>query len=365
MRRLIYAVPADLGSGGAHTIHVVKMGHALGLAGERVDVVVRDAPTSEKLSEMFSLSDGFDVIRIGGRKPLWRSLRFAAGVAALARRGDSVFTRNLMTALIMSLLGFPTVLELHSPLETLRERIQFQLFLSASGMRGFVTITKALAARFLEDFGERLTGKIHVLPDAAEPRLSQEYTNDGRRGATVGYIGGFLPGKGVDLVLRVAALMPDVRFQLVGGTAEDVLDHEIPNNVIFAGRLTHADAMMWLDQMDVVLLPNQRRVFVSGGRIDIGAWTSPLKLFEYMAAGKGIVASRLPVLQEILEHERNCLLAAADSPEEWSEQIRRMISSPSFAESLGDQARKELLANYTWSARASKILRIFEEGRPT
>ena len=365
MQRLIYAVPADLGSGAAHAVHVVKMGQALAQSLDEVVVWVRKAPSPDVITRMFETTVDLTIREAGSSAVRGLGgLSFALEVSAAAGRADWVLTRHLLTACLTAARGIPTVLELHSPVETLREKALFRLFLASSGIRGFVTITHALAGRFTRDFGKRLAPHLHVLADAADPRRQGPQPATEQVAPTVGYIGGFLPGKGIELVLEIANRMPSVRFELVGGTADDVNGLGVPPNVTLAGRLSHAKAMERLDDFAIVLLPNQQKVLVSGGKIDIGAWTSPLKLFEYMAAAKPIVASRLPVLQEVLSDGCDCLMASPADPDEWARKIQDCLDDPGQAAHLGKMARAKFLANHTWSIRARKLETIFARGNP-
>jgi glycosyltransferase involved in cell wall biosynthesis len=113
----------------------------------------------------------------------------------------------------------------------------------------------------------------------------------------------------------------------------------------------------YLREFDVCLLPNQRKVFAHGakeGGIDIGAYTSPLKMFEYMAHAKPIIASNLPVIREIL-NEENSLLVGCDDFEAWARAIRQ-LSSPELRGQLGKRAYRDFEQRYTWSARAASVL---------
>ena len=84
-------------------------------------------------------------------------------------------------------------------------------------------------------------------------------------------------------------------------------------------------------------------------------FTSPLKLFDYMAAGTAIVASDLPALREVLRHEENALLAAPGDPESFAAAVRRLIGDPTLAQRLGGQARADV-NGYSWDARAEALL---------
>ena len=357
---LIYAVPADLGSGAAHRVHVVKMTTALRRIGLGVDLCVRAAPSDDTLMTDFELRETLDAIRIGDRYWGPDSLRFALGVRAHAKRGQKLLTRNLLTACVGVLSGHMTLLELHSPVESFRSRMLCRFFIRHPRALGMIVITSALKNRYVQDFGRAIAPYIHVLPDAADPVTQRETVQSAadRAGPVVGYVGSFLPGKGAEQVLKIAALMPEVRFVLIGGPVTALAGLSVPPNVQMPGPLPHAVAMQQTASLDVALLPNQARVFVSGGSVDIGRWTSPLKLFEYMAAARPIVASRLPVLEEVLTDDRNALLADPASPNDWVDKIRRILDEPALAERLSKAAHSDFQNNYSWTARAERTADI-------
>jgi glycosyltransferase involved in cell wall biosynthesis len=90
---------------------------------------------------------------------------------------------------------------------------------------------------------------------------------------------------------------------------------------------------------------------------------SPLKAFEYMAYGLPIIASDLPVLREILEHERNALLVDPQDLAAWERALRRLVQDRSLRMRLGRTARTTFLQKYTWEQRARKIVESFEGAR--
>jgi glycosyltransferase involved in cell wall biosynthesis len=115
-----------------------------------------------------------------------------------------------------------------------------------------------------------------------------------------------------------------------------------------------------LKSMDALLLPNQPSVIIRSGA-DIGQHTSPLKLFEYMATGKPIIASDLPVFDGVLSDGVNCLKVPATEPEAFCAAIRRLESDVGFAQRLGAQAQLEFRAQYTWDHRVARICSFIRE----
>ena len=107
--------------------------------------------------------------------------------------------------------------------------------------------------------------------------------------------------------------------------------------------------------MDVLLAPYQQKVIVGNGK-NTADRMSPLKIFEYMAAGKPIICSDLPVLHEVLEHNVNALLCSPDNVDEWFETINKIRNNKELALRIGNKAKEIFLEKYTWKIRAQNVL---------
>ncbi len=107
--------------------------------------------------------------------------------------------------------------------------------------------------------------------------------------------------------------------------------------------------------MDILVAPYQTRVLPADGRSDIGPWMSPLKLFEYMAASRAIVASDLPAIREVLQDGVTALLVSPDDLAAWRTALGRLKSAP-LRRHLAANARRLVVGEYTWAARARKVL---------
>ena len=176
----------------------------------------------------------------------------------------------------------------------------------------------------------------------------------------IGYVGHLYPWKGIDtLVQSMLYLSPKYHLVLVGGLPADirrvqkqVAKMKIPRTTL-SGYLPPTEILPYLAAVDVLVLP-------TSGKEKMGHYyTSPLKLFEYMAVGRPIVASDLPSTREILQHERNAYLVRADDPSSLAQGIRWVSEHPELAQSLAEQARLEVQA-YSWENRAQKIIDFME-----
>ncbi len=174
----------------------------------------------------------------------------------------------------------------------------------------------------------------------------------------IGYVGHLYPGRGIDIIIKLACRVPGAQFYLIGGTPQDVEKWRRKvslKNLHYLGFVPPGEISCYYKELDVLLMPFQRVVGVHGGG-DTSKWMSPLKMFEYMAAGKAIIASDLPVLREILGHEHNALMVPPDDVEQWERALLQLKQDSGLRERLGAQAKKDLEEKYTWRKRATIVL---------
>jgi glycosyltransferase involved in cell wall biosynthesis len=175
----------------------------------------------------------------------------------------------------------------------------------------------------------------------------------------VGFVGTFGPWHGVLALAEAIKLMPEearVRFLLVGsgvlrGEVERILrEAKVEGRAILTGAVEHERVPELLDACDVLASPH---VPLEDGSDFFG---SPTKLFEYMAMGKGIVASRLGQIGEVLKDEETALLVEPGNARELKDAILRLTNSKQLRTQLGAAARREAIARHTWTHNASRVL---------
>jgi glycosyltransferase involved in cell wall biosynthesis len=133
------------------------------------------------------------------------------------------------------------------------------------------------------------------------------------------------------------------------------LKEELHSNVNFMGQIANANVPGTLIQYDVLLMPYSDKVEVYGD--DLTNWMSPLKMFEYMASGRVIVSSDLPVIREILKDRENAYLVAGGKVENWKTAIDEISADRETAGKIAAQAKVDV-KQYTWLARAGMICNI-------
>ena len=176
----------------------------------------------------------------------------------------------------------------------------------------------------------------------------------------VGYLGSLRMiglDKGVAMLLQVVAKVSECHLALIGADAAEVDQFRaawvgLGRNVshfLTVGRVPPGEAPIILSALDVCAMPHP-------ATRQFARYTSPLKLFEYMAAGRAVVASDLPGWSDVVVDEESALLCPPDDIAAWTAAIARLRDDPQLRARLGQTAREKALSDFTWSARAHKIL---------
>ena len=205
--------------------------------------------------------------------------------------------------------------------------------------------------------------KILTSPNAVRQDQLRE-TSDHRTRADfrVVYAGNLFRWKGVFVLADAAGLLPEnYSVEFIGGSPEAegpfrsyLAETNRTGRVVVRGYMSPRALPGALAAADVLVLPNSALREVSD------TYTSPLKLFEYMAAGRPIVASNVSAVRHILVHDRNAVLVRPDDPRALADGIRRICEDPLLAERLAAQARRDV-EGHTWDNRAERIAKFVTE----
>jgi len=172
------------------------------------------------------------------------------------------------------------------------------------------------------------------------------------------YTGHLYGWKGVDTLASVAPFIPkDTHILFVGGTEKDIYDMEGKyaqyENVHFVGHKKHTEIPLWQKAADVLVLPNTAKEKISK------YYTSPMKLFEYMASGVPIVASDIPSIREIVDGSM-VSFAIPDNSNSLADAIETVLNNIGDVLSKVEKSYNEV-QKYTWGIRAKNIIKHIEQ----
>jgi glycosyltransferase involved in cell wall biosynthesis len=374
--KIVYIATSNIPSRTANSIHVMKMCHAYACLGHDVTLLVPKwrRGTEEGVKDLFKfygVRDNFRILRVP--KPPGKRLDMIyfglmLPLLALRSKPEIVHSRGLTSAWgTTRLLRQPTLFELHdTPEKNVRRYGLFKQIIQSTSLQALVVITQSLADHLQPLLPS--TVKTVVAPDGVDRAWLEQSLEKEQARQQLGikankqriavYTGHLYAGRGVDLIVELASRLSDHLFILVGGRNSDVEHYrrstEHMGNIQFVGFKAPSEMHTYLQAADILLMPYANRIHVSGGG-DTAKFASPLKMFEYMAAGRPILASTLPVLQEVLHDGINAMLLPYDDPNAWCDTLRHLQQEPECGDKLGMQAQLDA-QQYTWEARARKLL---------
>jgi glycosyltransferase involved in cell wall biosynthesis len=382
--RILYLADVRFPIERANGIQTIETCYALAERGHDVQLLVRP-DTATPPRDPFAFYDlaphrSLAIRRtlVAGPPPARRGAYVAGAVAAAATSGvDVVLTRDLgVASLVLRLprrIRPPLVYESHgfAPVfaETLTDLLSDAPIATDRKLRrllareqrvwsqaeGYVTITHGLAADLTSRLGERR--RLTVVPDGVRLLPGRRFSPPlPASSPVVMYAGHLYPWKGVDVLLRALAGLPDARGVIVGGhPAERDLERlralaaslGIGDRVRFTGQVPRGDVPALLEQADVLVIPHTATTVSE-------RYASPLKLFEYMAAGKPIVASDVSSTREVLRHNQNAYLVLPADPVALAGGISTLLHDPGLAHRVARAAFDEA-CEYTWARRGERL----------
>lgn len=378
--RAAYISSVDMpGNPRAHVVQMLKNAQALSRLTTDFEFLTNvrrsnwSLATPERLSREYGLHHPFPVHvyplqRLSrSRLRLLRRAFFRLAAGRCARRGvELAYVRSNAAVAPLLARGIPTVVEAHSAPKETREKRALYDCLEHPLLLAMVTISEPLKRRYVE-FG--LPGeKILVLPDGVDLErfispLDPEQARialglDPNRPLVV-YVGHLYDGRGIEDILTVAGENGDAGFLLVGGLPEDVERwrervRELGlANVSLTGHVDNGMVPTYLWAADILLMPY-------GKGCASTEWMSPMKMFEYMAAGRAVISTRWPSLETILRHDENCRLCPPDDGVALGTAVTELLAEPATRSRLGRQACEDV-QGYSWVRRIDTLLRWLED----
>lgn len=355
-----YVYLNELPSDYANSVQVMSMCEGLSSNGLNVTLFAVRAPgydgDARDLIRHYGVEDCFDIRLKDEVDARWSRMR-AVAVTAAVRRYDLVYTRSPIVAAAAWLMGCRYVFEMHQPSLPRLERSMFRRV--ATNGRGTLVVISQVLADLVANLYEIPPERIIVAHDACRAADILDLEDESNRSGPVQavYTGSFYAGRGVDLVLEAARRVPDVHFTLVGGTVKElaVSAGQIPSNVHIRPRLPRVEIPAVLESADILLMPYARKVTIDGSG-DTSRFCSPLKLFEYLAAGRAVISTRLEAISEVLKDDLNSVLVDDPDPGVWADEIRLLAGDPERRHRLS-AAALDTARQHTWESRAATILK--------
>jgi glycosyltransferase involved in cell wall biosynthesis len=370
--RITFISAAQIPSDTANSIQVMKVCQAFAQLGH--DVILLAPGTQPKdlrpdaLMKHYGLHNLFSIEWLPAR-----SRRFFPWAAARqARRLDTdlLYAWPVQSAVIGLAYRLPVMLEMHDLPTGSFGPLWFRLFLSWRGQKRLLPITRALQTALEGKYGRLKEEEVLLAPDGVDlerylalpDQIIARQNLKLPEAPTVLCTGHLYEGRGVELFLTLAAKFLQASFVWVGGRAAEVekwkavAEERDLANVTFTGFVPNESIPIYQSAADVLLMPYQREVTTSSGG-NTAQICSPMKMFEYMAAGRAILASDLPVLREVLD-ENMAVFVPPEIETSWEVALAKLLGDEERRQSLGQAARARV-QQYSWVERAGNSLQHF------
>ena len=374
--RLVYISRSKIPSKEANSIHVMQMCDALSKKKEvdKLILITLDTPTfgmSEKeIRDQYGVGNNFEIIRLWYPPITGSFYIYAIQVffVLFKIKPHLVIGRSVHGCFASTLIGFPTIFDSHGPIwESGKLPLKmFQIMVSRPSFKMLTTNSKALKSIYCgSSIFQKTTfnpENIKVIENGANLYdLDQRVLLPGYNNFKIGYLGHLYKGRGVEIIIKCAEELPNLDFIIIGGEDEDInyWKDQFPNltNLFFLGFKPFSEVYKYRNSCDILLAPYQLSVSTAADkRRDQAKYMNPIKIIEYMSAKKPIIASNLAVIQDMLTEEE-AILVNPEIIEDWVESIEIILKDKNLYKKLRQNSYNKFVSNYTWDARASKILK--------
>lgn len=245
----------------------------------------------------------------------------------LKKKNSITITRNYFICFLMILLGQKAILEIHHDTKIegriTRLILKYINFLNSKNLIKIVAISYAVKNLFVKKYKVDFD-KIEVLPSGSSIKINllPKITNNKRM--RIGYFGSISSSKGINTLLKLSKIDPNNDYYIFGGNSKSISKMRrlnINKNLFLKESIPYKCIKDKMLEMDILTLPYTKVIKSAGEIDDISKYTSPLKLFDYLAVGKIIITSDLKVLREIINKKNAYFVNNFENIYEWKKII--------------------------------------------
>lgn len=262
----------------------------------------------------------------------------------------TILTRSVISSFFLCVFKVKHFLEIHNELNGLSKFLMINLdFINSQYVIKTILISKTLTT----NFPSINKNKILVLHDAVNIK-NFNYKKNNNKIKNLSYIGSFYKGKGIELIIQLAKKFKKLNFNIYGDPNNKL--YRSTRNIKFHGYINYKEVPRVLSNSDLLLLPSADTQYGRLYGVNISNYNSPLKMFDYLAAGKIILASKRDGICEILKHNFNSIIVDKYALEDWVLVMKNILNKKYNLKKIRKNSIKTA-KNNTWDKRVEKILK--------
>ena len=359
MKNITYISELCLPSNTGYAQHVLKICDTFAKKFNTSLFVISNNKSFKRYKKEYTLKNGFKINSYAknGKNNSIKRILFSFYVLKNINKNSLVISRSLISSLILSIFGVSNILELHHPPKGLSSYFFniYRLFKLDKNL-DYIFLHKNIK-KYLK------VKKGIVLDDACD--LSDFKFRKSKFKYEYCYVGSFFKGKGLEKIIELANYFPQKKFHVFG----DIRTIDPNFNKFQINRLKNLYMHNFksykyipsiLMSSKYLLLPYSNKVSVNSKNLEVSNFMSPLKMFDYLASGKVIIASNLKVYSHVLKNNFNCLMPQNNDFKSWISLINNISKKNKNFSYLRKNALNTA-SKYTWDKRIKKINNYYKK----
>lgn len=364
--KITYLSNTSVPSNVASSIQIMKMCEAFTSLGNEVNLITTNtSKIKSSLFEFYNIKNKFNVFKIDYFKefPLgfkYYLFSFISIFKGIKLNTDVFVTRNYFTCFILTLLRKKIIMELHHDLNEESRIVQFIFkitrYINSNNVILIIAITNALKSHYINRYKVK---KSKILVLASGSSLEKKFNfNFNKKNLKIGYFGSIYKSRGSKMIVDLSKIDRKNEYYLYGDFKSlNLMKYKnINKNLHFKKYVPYKDISKNLSKMDLLILPYVSAITVAGDVGDITKYTSPLKLFDYLTAGKVIICSDYKVLKEVITKENAIFVKNFKNIYSWRNEINK-LSNQTQKQFIISKKNYNLSKSFTLRERAKKILK--------
>lgn len=354
-KNLIYITETSLPTKSANIINSLKFCDALSKFYNIKMYVPKNSLDPKQIKKIYNLRNEIEFTDVIEKNISGFQLRiffcFKVFFKLAFEKNKIILGRSILTSLFLTLFNINNTLELHHELKSFSKFLfNMIIFLPQKKKLKLILINKSLIKLLrIKDL------KYIVLDDGADIHSFKTKKNFNVKENSCVYMGSFYEGKGVEIIYELSKSLPNTQFHLYGDfkTLKNKKKYSNIKNIKFFKYIDYNKIPELLKSYKIALMPYQSIIKARSNNLDISKYISPLKMFDYLAAGNIVIASKLNVYSHVLKNNSNSFLVSCKNINNWKMVINKVFNSSQNFMSIKLNAINTA-KKYSWDNRAKK-----------
>jgi len=364
--RISYLFNSSTPSSNPGSIQVVNTCNGISSFGHKITLITPGTGEKISLKEFYGIKNNIKLKKIKWFKKFPLGINYylyslVSIIYAIHLKTEVFITRNFFTLFLLNILKKRTIIEVHHDLGNEGRVVKFLFknfdIFNNKNIIKIIAITNAVK-RFLIKNYNIPSNKIEIIPSASSLKFKFKKFKKKKK-YNLGYFGSLDYTKGANFILSLSEIDKNNNYFIFGGNKKEALELRKINkakNLQINQSLPYSKVRDYISKMDILLMPsNLKKIRSLGGVGNIAKYTSPLKLFDYMASGGLIITSNTKVFKEILNDKKNCIMVNNLNSKNWKKIITDLDKKLIYINNLKRNAYNES-KEFTYLKRARKII---------